>query len=339
MMALFFFLHKPLVTFWSHANLLHTIHVEIYTVHSPASVLKMGHDHSHHHHHHHPAEHGSPKNIVIAFWLNTAFAIIEIAGGIFTNSMAILADAVHDLGDSLALGLAYYFQKKSTKAKDQTYTYGYQRFSLLGAFINSIILIVSSAFIIRESVTRLFSPLPPDAQGMVILAVIGLAVNGYALIRLRKGDSVNERVVALHFIEDVVGWLAVLIGSIVMMFVDVPVLDPILSLLIAAYILFNVFRNLQYTFRILLQRRPDSVDEEVIRRKVLAIPGVKDLHDLRFWSMDGQYNVMTLHVVVAQDQSIQQREMIKNEVKHHLAHLKFRHTTVEIESEEEDCNP
>lgn len=295
----------------------------------------MGHDHSHHHHHHHPDD--SPKNIVIAFWLNTAFALIEIAGGILTNSMAILADAVHDLGDSLALGLAYYFQKKSTKQKDETYTYGYQRFSLLGAFINSMILIVSSAFIIRESVTRLFSPEPPDAQGMVILAIIGLVVNGYALIRLRKGNSVNERVVALHFIEDVVGWLAVLIGSIVMIFVEVPILDPILSLLIAAYILFNVFKSLRHTFRILLQRRPDAVDEEAIRQNVLTIPGVKDLHDLRFWSMDGQYNVMTLHVVVEQDQSIQQRERIKHEVKHNLSHLRFRHTTVEIESEDEDC--
>lgn len=298
----------------------------------------MGHDHSnHHHHHHHPAEDGSPKNIVVAFWLNTAFALLEIVGGLFTNSMAILADAVHDLGDSLALGLAYYFQKKSTKQKDKTYTYGYQRFSLLGAFINSMILILSSAFIIRESVSRLFSPEPPDAEGMVILALIGVMVNGYALLRLRKGESVNERVVALHFVEDVVGWIAVLIGSIVMMFADVPILDPILSLLIAAYILFNVFKSLRYTFRILLQRRPDSIDEEIIRRNVLAVPGVKDLHDLRFWSMDGQYNVMTLHVVVGENQSIQEREKIKQEVKHNLAHLKFRHTTVEIESEDEDC--
>ena len=298
----------------------------------------MAHDHSHHHHHHHgPDEHDSPRNIVVAFWLNTGFALLEIVGGILTNSMAILADAVHDLGDSLSLGLAYYFQKKSKKKKDQVYTYGYQRFSLLGAFINSLILIMSSTLIINESVSRLFDPEVPDAKGMVILAIIGLAVNGYALLRLKKGPSVNERVVALHFLEDVLGWLAVLIGSIVMVFVHVPILDPILSLLIAAYILLNVFKNLKYTFRILLQRRPDTVNEEAIRKNVLAVHGVKDLHDLRLWSMDGQYNVMTLHVVVGQNQSIQERERIKQEVKHNLSHLKFRHTTVEIESENEDC--
>ena len=297
----------------------------------------MGQHHSHHHHHHFPEENGSPKNIVVAFWLNTSFAILEIAGGIYTNSMAILADAVHDFGDSLSLGLAYYFQKKSKRKKDDIYTYGYQRFSLLGAFINSIILIVSSVFIIRESVIRLFDPEPPDATGMIILAIIGLAVNGYALLRLKQGKSINEKVVALHFVEDVLGWLAVLIGSIVMVFVDAPIIDPILSLLIALYILYNVFRNLQSTFRILLQRRPDTIDEEVIRQNVLSVPGVKDLHDLRFWTMDGQYNVMTLHVVVAQNQSIEQRERIKQEVKHNLEHLEFRHTTVEIESEDADC--
>lgn len=299
----------------------------------------MAHEHHHHHHHHHhaPDEHASPKNIVVAFWLNTGFALLEIAGGLFTNSIAILADAVHDLGDSLSLGLAYYFQKKSRQEKDQVYTYGYQRFSLLGAFINSMILMISSAFIINESVGRLFNPETPDAKGMVILAVIGLAVNGYALLRLKKGQSINERVVALHFVEDVLGWLAVLIGSIVMVFFHAPILDPILSLLIAAYILLNVIKNLKYTFRILLQRRPEAVNEEAIRKNVLSVQGVKDLHDLRFWSMDGQYNVMTLHVVVDEGQTIQQRERIKQEVKHNLAHLKFRHTTVEIESESEDC--
>lgn len=297
----------------------------------------MAHDHSHHHHHHGPGPHDSPKNIVIAFWLNTGFALLEIAGGIFTNSMAILADAVHDLGDSLSLGLAYYFQKKSKQQRDKLYTYGYQRFSLLGAFVNSLILTVSSAFIINESVSRLFDPETPDAKGMIMLALIGVAVNGYALLRLKRGESVNEKVVALHFLEDVLGWLAVLIGSIVMVFVHVPVLDPILSLLIAAYILFNVFKNLRYTFRILLQRRPEAVNEDTIRNNVLGIRGVKDLHDLRFWSLDGQYNVMTLHVVVDESQTIQERERIKQEVKHNLAHLKFRHTTVEIESENEDC--
>ncbi|HEY9488919.1 MAG TPA: cation diffusion facilitator family transporter [Chryseosolibacter sp.] len=297
----------------------------------------MGHDHSHAHHHHSFGENEGTKNIIVAFWLNTAFALFEIAGGFYTNSVAILSDAVHDLGDSLSLGLAYYFQKKSRKQKDQLYTYGYRRFALLGAFINSAILVIGSVLIIREAITRFVQPEPPDAKGMVVLALIGLAVNGYALLRLKKGDSINEKVVALHFVEDVLGWVAVLIGSVVMIFADVPILDPILSVLISAYILFNVYKNLKSTFRILLQRRPDSVDEETIRKKILAVPGVKDLHDVHFWTMDGKYNIMTLHVVVDNCQSVEQRERIKKAVKHNLEHLEIQHSTVEIESEDHPC--
>ena len=296
----------------------------------------MAHNHTHHHHHT-LGENDKPRNIVVAFWLNTAFALLEIAGGFYTNSVAILSDAVHDLGDSLSLGFAYYFHKKSRQKSDDKFNYGYRRFSLLGAFINSVILIVSSVFIIRESIFRLTRPEQPDAKGMVVLAIIGIAVNVYALLRLHKGGSINEKVVALHFMEDVLGWIAVLLGSIVMMFADVPVLDPVLSILIAGYILFNVYSNLKTTFRILLQGRPESVNEEEIRKKILSIPGVKGVHDLHFWTLDGQFNVMTLHVVVAQDQSIDQRERIKNEVKHSLQHLEVQHATVEIESENNHC--
>lgn len=294
----------------------------------------MAHGHHHHHHHH---EHQSSRNIAVAFFLNTGFALLEIVGGLYTNSMAILSDAVHDLGDSLSLGFAWYFERKSRKERDEHCTYGYRRFSLLGAFINAVILLVSSIFIIRESVMRLFVPEQPDAKGMAVLALFGVAVNGYALFRLRKGSSINERVVALHFIEDVLGWVAVLIGSIVMMFANVPVLDPILSLLIAGYILYNVFRNMRETFNILMQRKPDRIDESEIRKMILAVPGVKDLHDVRFWTMDGQYNVMTLHVVVEETQTVEQREQIKKEVKHQLQHLDISHTTVEIESEDHPC--
>ncbi|HEY0652763.1 MAG TPA: cation diffusion facilitator family transporter [Chryseosolibacter sp.] len=298
----------------------------------------MAHDHAHHHHHHHsfdPEE--KPSGIVTAFWLNTAFALLEIVGGFYTNSVAILSDAVHDLGDSLSLGLAYYFHQKSKQQRDSKYSYGYRRFSLLGAFINSLVLIVSSVFILREAVLRLFSPEAPDAKGMVILAIIGIAVNGTALIRLRKGKSVNEKVVTLHFMEDVLGWTAVLLGSIVMIFIDVPVLDPVLSILICVYILYNVYKNLRTTFRILLQGSPENLNEEAIRKKVLSVPGVLDMHDLYFWTMDGQYNVMTLHVVVPANKSLAEVDEIKNEVKHCLIHLDVQHTTVEIESQDNAC--
>jgi cobalt-zinc-cadmium efflux system protein len=296
----------------------------------------MAHNHGHHGHHHH-TQSDDPSHIATAFWLNTGFAVLEIVGGFYTNSVAILSDAVHDFGDSLSLGLAWYFHRKSRQKGDEKFNYGYRRFSLLGAFINAFILIISSTFIIRESVARLFEPEAPNAQGMLVLAVVGISVNGYALLRLRRGGSINERVVALHFVEDVLGWVAVLIGAIVMTFSEVPILDPLLSLAIACYILFNVYKNLKATFLILLQGRPESIDEQQIRKRILAISGVKGVHDLHFWTMDGQYNVMTLHVVVDDRQSVDQREKIKKEVKHELQHLEIQHSTVEIESENARC--
>jgi cobalt-zinc-cadmium efflux system protein len=296
----------------------------------------MAHDHSHHHHHHN-IEQDKPGNIVTAFWVNTAFAVVEIVGGFYTNSVAILSDAVHDLGDSLSLGLAYYFHKKSKQKRDEFYSYGYRRFSLLGAFINSVILTISSIFILQESVSRLFSPEQPDARGMIILAIIGIIANGFAMLRLQRGHSINERVVSLHFLEDVLGWAAVLVASIVMLFADVPVLDPILSILIALYILYNVFKSIRTTFRILLQATPETVDEQEVRKKLLAIPGVRDIHDLHFWTMDGTFNIMTLHVVVDKARSLGDHESIKLEVKHRLLHLNLQHITVEMEVEGQVC--
>jgi cobalt-zinc-cadmium efflux system protein len=296
----------------------------------------MAHDHSHHHHHT-IGENDKPTNIVIAFWLNTLFALVEIIGGLYTNSVAILSDAVHDLGDSLSLGFAYYFHKKSKQKSDANYSYGYRRFSLLGAIINAVILTVSSIFIIYESVQRLWNPEQPDAGGMIVLAILGVLINGVAMIRLQKGKSINEQVVSLHFLEDVLGWVAVLIGSIVMWFTTVPILDPILSLLISGYILFNIYKNLKATLRILLQGKPENFDENELRKKIIAVPGVTDMHDLHFWTLDGQYHVVTMHVVVDPGKSLSEIEKIKSEVKHCLLHLDVQHTTIEVESEDERC--
>jgi cobalt-zinc-cadmium efflux system protein len=296
----------------------------------------MAHDHDHHHHNFEEGE--KPRNIIIAFWLNTAFALLEIAGGIYTNSVAILSDAVHDLGDSLSLGLAYFFHIKSRKKRDDTYSYGYRRFSLLGAFINSLILTVSSAFIIQEAVTRLFKPQQPDAKGMIILSIIGIAVNTIAMMQLRKGGSINEKVVSLHFLEDILGWIAVLIGSFVMMFATIPVLDPLLSIAIAGFILFNVYKNIRATLRIFLQGNPENTSQAEIRRKTLTVKGVKDIHDFHLWTMDGNYNVVTLHVVAEERSSLDELETIKNEVRHCLQHMNIQHITIEIEREGYNCD-
>ncbi len=296
----------------------------------------MGHDHSHHHSHSHDHHHHAVGNIKVAFWLNTGFALLELVGGLYTNSVAILSDSLHDFGDSLSLGLSYYFQKKSVKERDASFSYGYKRFSLLGAFINSLVLIVGSVFIIQEIIERLIHPEPSNAKGMLIFALIGVVVNGAAMLRLKKGSTINERVISLHFLEDILGWVAVLIGSCIMMFFNVPLLDPILSLLITCFILFNVYKNLKAAFRIILQGVPENINPDEIREKLLAMKGIKDVHDLRVWTMDGLYNILTLHVVTG-NQSLEQSELLKKEVRHELQHLHVSHTTIELEVNGNHC--
>jgi cobalt-zinc-cadmium efflux system protein len=289
--------------------------------------------HNHHHSHNH---HSGRQNISLAFWVNSGFALLELVGGFYTNSVAIMSDALHDFGDSLSLGLAYYFQKKSSGTRDAAYSYGYKRFSLLGAILNAMILIIGSVFILEEALKRIADPEPAHAQGMFVLALLGVGVNTFAMLRLRRGASISERVVSLHFLEDVLGWVAVLIGSMVMMFVSVPVLDPILSVAIAGYILFNVYKSLRQATRIILQRIPENVDIEAIEKIIRSVPGVAGVHDLHTWSMDGQYNIMTVHVAI-RPTSFEQSNHLKKEIRQKLSTMNIQHLTVETELEGDPC--
>jgi cobalt-zinc-cadmium efflux system protein len=296
----------------------------------------MGSHHDHHHHHGH--SHGQATgNIAVAFFLNSAFALIELVGGLMTNSVAILSDALHDLGDSFSLGIAWYFQKKSEGGKTINYTYGYKRFSLVGAFVNAVVLIIGSIFIITESVQRLFHPETANAQGMLLLAVLGIGVNAVAMFRLRKGDSVNEKIVSLHFLEDVLGWVAVLVGSLVMMYADLPIIDPILSLLIAAFVLFNVYKNIRPAFNIILQGVPTDVTEEKVRGLVLQETEIVSIHDFRVWTLDGIHHVMSLHVEVASNMDLKKAEVLKEKIKSRLREIHISHATIEVEFNPEHC--
>lgn len=281
--------------------------------------------------------HGGKKNIKVAFFLNFFFTIIEIVGGLMTNSVAILSDALHDLGDTLSLALAWYFQKISIRGRDNTFSYGYKRFSLLGAIINSIILLVGSIFILIEAIPRLIQPQPSDAKGMIILAILGVMFNGAAVIRLKGGASFNEKVVRLHLIEDVMGWVAVLIGAVIMYFFDLPVIDPILSLLISAYILLNVMKNLKHTFQIILQGIPVNADVNAIKSYLAGIPQIEDYHDFHIWSMDGEYNILTVHLVLNESLSMDQLNGLKSAIKENLVRKGVHHATIEFENNQEKC--
>lgn len=292
----------------------------------------MGHHHHHGHHHH---DHGV-KNLRVAFFLNLGFTIIEIIGGVMTNSLAILSDALHDLGDSLSIGLSWYFQKLSTKKGDATYSYGYKRFSLLGAIINAVVLLVGSVFILTEAIPALFNPGVTDAKGMMYLAIFGVVVNGAAVLRLKKGTSINEKVISLHLLEDVLGWVTVLIGSIVMLYFDAPWIDPLLSVLIALFILFNVYKSLKASLGIILQATPQDIDISMVHEKLKGIPQIRDVHDCHIWSMDGEYHVLSAHLVLNGDYTLQEMAEIKTVAKE-LLKEEVEHVTIEFEGPHEEC--
>ncbi len=292
----------------------------------------MGHNHHHGHNHQH-----STGNIKIAFAINLAFTIIEIVGGLLTNSIAILSDALHDFGDSLSLGLSWYFQHKSSQGRDAVYTFGYKRFSLLGAVVNSIVLVVGSIFILSAAIPRLWhGGAEAEPKGMMILAVVGIVFNGAAMLRLKKGTSINERVVSLHLLEDVLGWVAVLIGGGLIYFFGWQFIDPLLSVGITLFILFNVYRNLSDSFRVFLQGKPQHLDMDGLKAELEQLPLVKEIHDLHIWTLDGEYTVATLHAVT-ESRDVMERENLRKEIKELLHEKHIEHVTIEIHLPSTDC--
>lgn len=292
--------------------------------------------HSHNHNHGSSGSDASTR-IGWAFFLNVVFTIIEFIGGWLTNSTAIMADAVHDLGDSLSIGTAWGLNKLSDKEANNTFSYGYKRFSLLGALINCLVLTVGSVWILFEAIPRLAAPEMPQAEGMLLLSIFGIAVNGFAAYKLSDGDSLNERVLNWHLLEDVLGWVAVFIVSIVLMFKPWPILDPLLSIGFTLFILFNVVRNLKETILLFLQATPDDKQVNEVRSVLTAKTEVKELHHFHIWSLDGEHSVMTVHLVLNAEITVAQMKNLKNQLQKELKSFEFVHTTIELEFADEVC--
>ncbi|MEM6842898.1 MAG: cation diffusion facilitator family transporter [Bacteroidota bacterium] len=305
-----------------------------------AEAHSHGCNHAHHHAdgHSHVHVHPVTSNLKIAFLLNLLFTIIEVVGGILTNSVAILADAVHDLGDTFAIGSALFLENYAQKGRNKTFSFGYKRFSPLSALINSIILLVGSIIIVYESVPRLLNPEPVASEGMLYLAVLGVLMNGAAVLRLKKGgNSINQRTVMLHLMEDALGWVAVLIGSAVMLVTNWVIIDPLLSVGITLFILWNAFKNLRKVLMIFLQATPENLDIERVRQKLLAINGVIDIHDTHLWTMDGQYHILSAHLVVEEDKRLNELAGLRAEVQQQLADFHIDHVTLQFEVVGEKC--
>lgn len=303
--------------------------------------------HSHYHQHHIYGHHHSDvteiqtdsdlKRIQFAFFLNIGFSIIELIFGLITNSVAILSDALHDLGDAISLGFAWFFARISRKDSDLHFTYGYQRFSALGALVNSIILLIGAIFIVSEAIPRLFAPEAVRADWMIAVAVVGIGANLLAVLRLKKGETLNARVVSLHLLEDVFGWVAVLVVAILMLFVDLPILDPILSLLISIWVIVQAVQSLVETGRLFLQGVPSTSSVDELERSFRQIPMVLATHHTHIWSLDGHSNVFSTHLVVAEGCEWSDVCEIKKAVHALTIDFNLEHSTIEIEYEGDDC--
>lgn len=274
----------------------------------------------------------SEKNILIAFLLNLAFSVFEFIGGIFTNSVAIISDSIHDIGDAASIGISYFLEKKSKKQPDKTHTYGYLRYSVIGSIITVLILLIGSVLVVVNAVNRIFNPQEINYNGMIIFAVIGVVVNFLAAFFTRHGESLNQKAVNLHMLEDVLGWAVVLIGAVVMKFTDFKLIDPILSICVAVYIFVHAFSHLKEALDLFLVKTPHGIDIEEIKHHLKEVDGVLDVHHIHIWSMDGNSNYATMHIVTNGDPST-----VKKAVKEEMHHHGINHTTIEIESENEQC--
>ena len=272
------------------------------------------------------------KNILIAFLLNITFSIFEFFGGIFTNSVAILSDSIHDLGDAISIGISYFMERKSKKPGDNNYTYGYVRYSILGGVITTTILLVGSILVIISATKRLINPVEVNYNGMIIFAIIGVILNFIAAYVTKEGDSINQKSVNLHMLEDVLGWIVVLIGAIIMNFTDIRILDSIMSIAVAIFILINSLKNLKKVLDLFLEKTPDDINIDELKTHLLQIKGVDDIHHIHVWSIDGFNNYATMHIVSKSNDIAKVKKEIREELlEHNISHAI-------LETEEEACD-
>lgn len=278
------------------------------------------------------------RNILIAFILNLSFSLFEFVGGMFTGSVAIVSDAVHDVGDAMSIGISYFLERKSQRQPDDIYTYGYGRYSVMGSLITTLILLTGSALVVYNAVCRIISPTPIHYDGMVLFAAVGVWVNACAAFFTRSGDSLNQKAVNLHMLEDVLGWIVVLAGAVVMRFTDFHLLDPILSIGVAVFILINATKNLKEIADLFLEKTPHGIDVSELKAHVGEIHGVLDVHHMHVWSMDGQHHYATLHVVTDCDPQTIKAQIREELAEHHIGHVTIELETSDICCQERNCH-
>ena len=266
----------------------------------------------------------------IAFFLNLSYAIVEfIAGGIFGSS-AVLADSVHDLGDAIAIGISAFLESISNREEDSHYTLGYKRFSLLGAMVTAVILMTGSVLVILENITKLFHPQPVNDEGILWLGIIAVSINVLASLVIRKGQTKNESILSLHFLEDTLGWVAVILMAIVLRFTDWYILDPLLSLAISIFILSKAIPRFWSTLKIFLDAVPEGVDIQQVKSDLEQLEHVASINQLNLWTMDGLEKNAIVHVCL---ERVNHMEVCKESIRDLLKDCGFQNVTIEVDED------
>lgn len=273
------------------------------------------------------------KNILIAFILNLAFSLFELIGGTMTGSIAIISDSVHDIGDAMSIGISFFLERKSKNHPDDKYTYGYTRYSVLGGLITTTILLIGSIFVIVGAIKRMIHPIEIHYDGMIIFAIVGVIINYLAAHLTKEGDSINQKSVNLHMLEDVLGWLVVLVGAILMKFTDIVMIDSLMSIGVATFILISAFKNLMDIADLFLEKVPNKISVEEIKSHLMKLEGVCDVHHVHIWSIDGITSYATMHVVLKEFDA-----RIKTKIREELSEHGITHVTIELETEVEHCD-
>ena len=271
----------------------------------------------------------SKTSIWLAFFLNLSYAIVEfIAGGIFGSS-AVLADSVHDLGDAIAIGISALLETISNREEDRQYTLGYKRFSLLGAMLTSVILMIGSVLVILENITKIAHPQPVNENGILWLGIIAVAINVLASLVVRKGKTKNESILSLHFLEDTLGWLAVILMAIILRYTDWYILDPLLSLVISIFILTKAIPRFWSALKIFLDAVPEGVDIKQVKKDLEQLDHVASVNQLNLWTMDGLEKNAIVHVCL---EEIEHIEYCKESIRNLLKDYGFQNVTIEVDA-------
>lgn len=266
----------------------------------------------------------------VAFFLNLSYAIVEfIAGGVFGSS-AVLADSVHDLGDAIAIGISAFLESISNREEDSHYTLGYKRFSLLGAMVTAVILMTGSVLVILENIAKIFHPQPVNDEGILWLGIIAITINVLASLVIRKGQTKNESILSLHFLEDTLGWVTVILMAIVLRFTDWYILDPLLSLVISFFILSKALPRFWSTLKIFLDAVPEGVDIQKIKTDLAELDHVASINQLNLWTMDGLEKNAIVHVCLKE---MEHMETCKESIRIFLKNCGFQNITIEVDAD------